>query len=155
MSNYYINSATGSFRVGEKMLEWEPCPERLGPRLPVEQPRRTERKAVIARRVGSICCSSVQSPTHLSRSKTLRNTFEPFQIKWEVYFSGGLCPLVFIVSSLCFFMYMCIVVHGYATCKVLPLWTRFNLEAMVIKWYSHFPKLQHYWRLTISCLCHI
>ena len=39
---------------------------------------------------GSICCSSVRSPTP-SHSKTLSNLFEPFQIKWEVYFSKELC----------------------------------------------------------------
>ena len=49
---------------------------------------------------GSICCSSVQSPTPLSHSKTFRNPFEPFQIKWEVYFSKELCSLVSIVLNM-------------------------------------------------------
>ena len=63
---------------------------------------------------GSICCSSVQSPTHLSHNNTFRNPFEPFQRKWEVYFSKELCPLVFIVLT----MFPCIVAYvlcGYTT----------------------------------------
>ena len=79
----------------------------VGPPCPwLSSPGERERNAAMARTVGSICCSSVQSPTHLSYN-TFRNPFEPFQIKWEVYFSKELCPLVFIVSSLCFRMYMC------------------------------------------------
>ncbi len=35
---------------------------------------------------------------YLSHSKTFSNPFEPFQIKWEVYFSKELCVLAFIVS---------------------------------------------------------
>ena len=50
----------------------------LGPRL--SSSGEQERNAVMANRVGgSICCSSVMSPTP---SHT-----QPFQIKWEVYFS--------------------------------------------------------------------
>ena len=56
-----------------------------GPRL--SSPGEQERNTVIARRVGgSICCSSVQSPTHLSHTI--------LSIKWVVYFSKELCPLV-------------------------------------------------------------
>ena len=45
-------------------------------------PGERERNAVMANRVGeSICCNSVRSPTP---SHT-----QPFQIKWEVYFSNN------------------------------------------------------------------
>ena len=80
--------------VGEKMLEWGPRPREAGPLgLRLSSPGERERNAVKAIRVGggSICCSSVQSPTHLSNSKTFSNPFEPFQIKWEVSFSKELC----------------------------------------------------------------
>ena len=57
---------------------------------------------------GSICCSSVQSPTP--------SHAQPFQIKWEVYFSKRLCRsslLCRCYDSAC--ICVCIVVHGYAT----------------------------------------
>ena len=76
------------------------------PRPRLSSPGEQERNAVMAIRVGSICCSSFQSPTHLSHSKIFGNPFEPFQIKWEVYFSKELCPLVYI-ASLCFCVHMC------------------------------------------------
>ena len=47
------------------------------PRPPVEQPRRTGKKHCYGHKSGgSICCSSVHSPTHLSHSKTFSNPFE-------------------------------------------------------------------------------
>ena len=61
---------------------------------------------------GSIWCSSVPSPTHLSRNNTFRNPFDTFQIKWEVYFSKELCPLVFIVLNMS--LHAC-VLCGYIT----------------------------------------
>ena len=64
----------------------------------------------------SICCSSVRFPTP-SHSKTLSNPFEPFQIKWEVYFSKGLCRSSLLCrryDSAC--MHMCMYSdHGYTT----------------------------------------
>ena len=98
------NLGDGKFRsVGEKMLEWEPALIREagspGPRL--SSPGERERKAVITRRVeGSICCSLCSVSNSLSHTT--------LSIKWEVYFSKELCPLVFIVSSLCFCKYMCV-----------------------------------------------
>ena len=56
----------------------------------------------------SICFNSVQPPTHLAHSKTFSNPFEPFQIKWEVYFSKELCPFVSISASLC-----CILIYMF------------------------------------------
>ena len=57
---------------------------------------------------GSICCGSVRSPTP-SHSKTLSNPFEPFQIKWEVYFSKELSRSSLLCrryDSACIQMYM-------------------------------------------------
>ena len=56
---------------------------------------------------GSICCSSVPSPTP---SHT-----QPFQIKWEVYFSKKLCcsSLLCCYDSACICISVCIVLHGY------------------------------------------
>ena len=96
-SNYYITPATGSSSYLERRC-WNEnhVPAQAGP--PVEQPRRTGKKGCDSQKSGgSICCCSVQSPTHLSHNNTLRNPFEPFQIKWEVYFSEELCPLVFFI----------------------------------------------------------
>ena len=42
-------------------------------------------------------CSVSNSPF---TDTTFRNPFETFQIKWEVYFSKELCPLVFIVLNM-------------------------------------------------------
>ena len=80
------NPGDRKFRsVIEKMLEWEPCPNRgRAPRPPVEQPRRRERKAVIARRVGSSICCKVCSVSNSLSHTTL-------SIKWEVYFSKKNC----------------------------------------------------------------
>ena len=117
-SNYYITPATGSsnqlkIRCGREyqhpgegalrppieqlQLErrcWneDHVPERLSPQAPVEHPRRTGKKRCYGHKSGgSIFCSSVQSQTHLSHSRTFCNPFKPFQIKWEVYFSKELC----------------------------------------------------------------
>ena len=105
------------------MLEWGTCPREAGPAGPrSSSPEERERNAVMAIRVGgSICCSSIRSPTHLSHSKTFSNPFEPFQIKWEVYFSKELCCSSLWCrwyDSACICICVCIVVHGYTT---LPL----------------------------------
>ena len=66
-------------RLERRCWNEEHVPERLGPRPPVEQPRRTGKKRCYGHKSGG--CSSVQPPTHLSHSKTFSNPFEPFQIK--------------------------------------------------------------------------
>ena len=64
---------------------------------PIEQPRRTRKKCCYSQKTwGSICYSFVQPPTHLSHI----NLSQPFQIKWEVYFSKEVCPLVIIVLTM-------------------------------------------------------
>ena len=94
--NYYIILCTGNSisleirQVGEKMLDWGTCPREVGPPGPgwAAQENRKETQ-LWPIEWGSICCSSVRSPTP---SHT-----QPFQQKWEVYFSKDLCCL----SSLC------------------------------------------------------
>ena len=95
--------------VGEKKLEWEPCPSRgWAPKPPVEQPRRMGKKCCYGQKMGD------QYVTVLFSLQLTSHT-QPFRIKWVVYFSKELCPLVFIVPLLCFCMCMCIVGHGYTT----------------------------------------
>ena len=65
------------------MLEWEPCPP-----APSWAAQENKKEMLLwPEEWGLICCSSVQYPNHLSHNNTFRNPFEPFQIKWEVYFS--------------------------------------------------------------------
>ena len=108
--------------VGEKRLERRTCPREAGPPDPrLSSPGERERNAVMTIRVGgAICCSSVRSSTP-SHSKTFSNPLEPFQIKWEVYFSKELCR-----SSLLCRRYdsacrcVCTVGHGYITPGSIP-----------------------------------
>ena len=91
------NPGDRKFRsVGEKMLEWEPCPSRgWAPRRPVEQPRRTGKKGCDSQKSwgGGQCVSVfVQSPTHLSHTT--------LSIKGDVYFSQELYLLVFTVLNM-------------------------------------------------------
>ena len=66
-------------------------PERLGPLVPGWAAQENRKETLLwPIEWGSICCSSVRSPTP-SHSKTFCNPFEPFQIKWEVCFSKELC----------------------------------------------------------------
>ena len=124
VSNYYITRVkTGSQSVGDQM-SWRSdqleirCgrenqhPERLGPQAPAEQSRRTGKKRRCGHKSGggSICCSSVRCPTHLSHTT--------LSIKWEVYFSKELCRsslLCHRYDSVCICICVCIVGHGYAT----------------------------------------
>ena len=54
-------------------------------------------------------CSVSNSPL---TDDIFRNPFEPFQIKWQVYFSKELCPFVFIVLNMFLYAY---VLCGYTT----------------------------------------
>ena len=68
---------------------------------------------------GSICCSSVRSPTP---SHT-----QPFQIKWEVYFSKDLCRsslLCHRYDSACMHMYYVAIQqihHSRKTSRLIPI----------------------------------
>ena len=78
-------------RESEHPAEWASRP-------PVEHPGERERKTDGG---GSICCSSVRSPTP-SHTQT-------FQIKWEVYFSKRLCRSSFLL--LCRYDSECICIY--------------------------------------------
>ena len=94
-SNYYITPATGSSDQLERRC-WNEnhVPAEAGPPGPrLSVPWERERKAVIARRVGGSICRSL-----CSVSNSLSHT--TISIKWEVYFSKELCPLVFIVLNM-------------------------------------------------------
>ena len=91
-------------------------PERLGPQAPGWAAQENRKETLLwPEEWGSICCSSVPSPIP-SHSKTLSNPFEPFQIKWEVYFSKELCRSSLLCrryASAC--ICVCIAGHGYST----------------------------------------
>ena len=86
-------------------------PERLGPQAPgwAAQENR-KRNAIMARRVGVNMLQFCSVSNSLSHSKTLSNPFEPFQIKWEVYFSKELCRsslLYRLYDSACICIWVC------------------------------------------------
>ena len=85
--------------------------QRLGPPGPqLSSSGEPERKAVIARRVvGSICCSLCSVSDSLSHST--------LSIKWEVYFSKELSPIVFIVLN----MFLHASAYEYATTKTIQV----------------------------------
>ena len=116
--NYYITECTGNSisletrPVGDKMRYWKPAPSRLGPQASgwaaQESGKETQLWPI---EWGSICCSSVRSPTP---SHT-----QPFQIKWEVYFSKNCvarlyCVVVMILHASVdvYVLCDCIVGHG-------------------------------------------
>ena len=110
-TNYYITPATGSSDQLERSC-WNENHVRaeagpLGPRL--SNPEERERKAVIARIVegGQYVAVFVRSPTHLSHTT--------LSIKWEVYFSKELCPLIVIVLNVSACICVCIVGCDYTT----------------------------------------
>ena len=82
---------------------------------PIEPPRRTRKKCCYSQKSwGSIYCSFVQSPTHLSHITLL----QPFRIKFERYIFLKNCVRSSLLCWLCFRMYMCIVGCDYATTKL-------------------------------------
>ena len=99
------------------MLEWGTCPREAGPPGPrLSSPRERERNAVMAIRMGVNMLQFCSVSNSLSHSKTFSNPFEPFQIKWEVYFSKELCRSSLLCrryDSAC--ICVCIVGHGYTT----------------------------------------
>ena len=83
--------------VGDKMRKRKQASSRVGPQVTGWAVQENGKETRLwPTEWGSICCSSVRSPTP---SHT-----QPFQIKWEVYFSKELCRS----SSLC-----CYVLHAY------------------------------------------
>ena len=94
-SNYYITPATWS----SDQLERRCWNENHVPGPQLSSPEEWERKAVIASEVGGVSmlqfCSVSNSLSHTTLS-----------IKWEVYFSKELCPLVVVLT-----MFPCIVTY--------------------------------------------
>ena len=108
MSNYHITRCDRkSDQLERRCWNENHVPAEAGP--PVEQPRRTGKKGCDSQK--SLGVNMLQSLFGLQ----LTSHTQPFRIKWDVYFSKELCPLVVIVSLLFFCLYMCIVGHGYTT----------------------------------------
>ena len=79
-----MSTSWGSDELERRCWNEEHVPEKLGPQAPgwaAQKNRKETRLWPIE--WGSICCSPVRSPTP---SHT-----QPFQIKWQVYFSKELC----------------------------------------------------------------
>ena len=92
--NYYITESTG-YSIGLDTRcgrENQQPAESWAPGLRLSSPGEWERNADGHKSGGSICCSSVRSPTP---SHT-----QPFQKKGEVYFLRTLSLIFIIVSSL-------------------------------------------------------
>ena len=98
----------GIRRVGDKTLDWGTCPREAGPLGPrLSSPGERKRNAVVAIGVGSICCSSVSpTPSHT----------QPFQIKWEVYFSKNCVTRLYCVVVMILHAY--VDVYVLCVCKV-------------------------------------
>ena len=101
-------------------------PERLAPRPPVEQHRRTGKKRWWPQEWGSICCSSVRSPTPPHT--------QPFQIKWEVYFSKNCVARLYCV----------VVMHLHAESYVLCVCMVMTIQ--------HFPTIYSLGEVNKFCL---
>ena len=107
------------------------------PRPPVEQPRRTGKKCYYGHKSGGQYAAVLFSlqPSH---SKTFSSPFEPFQIKWEVYFSKELCRSSLLCGrydSAC--ICVCIVGHGYTTISWMRLFV-FHIMQMGKAWINQF-----------------
>ena len=89
--------------VGEKMLEWEHVPDRLGPQVPgwAAQENETDTWQCPEGLRRSICCSLCSVSNSLSHTT--------FQIKWEIYFFKRSLRSFFIIASIC-------ILHVYVLC---------------------------------------
>ena len=108
--NYYITQwrqevSLETRPVGEKMLEWEHVPERLGPQGPCWAAQENENDTWrCPEGLGRSICCSLCSVSHT----------QPFQIKWEVYFLKK-SSLVFIIASIC-------ILHVYVYSCIFIMW---------------------------------
>ena len=96
VSNYYITPVTGN----SVQLERRCWNENHVPGSRLSSPGERERNAAMTRRVGVNMlqlCSVSNSPL---TQQYLSWPFRTLSIKWEVYFSKELCPLVFIVLNM-------------------------------------------------------
>ena len=109
VSNYYKIPATGSSDQFERRC-WNEnhVPAEAGPPGPrLSSPGERERNAAVARRVGggSICCSTVQSPTHLSQIIPFVTLSNPF--KWsERYIFLKNCVRSSLFCWICFCLHL-------------------------------------------------
>ena len=87
-------------------------PERLGPQAPGWAAQENGKETRLwPEDWGSICSSSFRS--------TISSHTQPFQIKWEVYFSKELCRSSIIVSLLWFCMHMCLYSWSWLYYRIL------------------------------------
>ena len=141
----YQYPADGALRPPIEQLQrrcWNEknVPERLGPWL--RSPAEWDRNTVMAIRVGvnmlqffsvSNWLWLVEEPSRMGqkhcyghKSKTVSNPFEPFQIKWEVYFSKQPCRLSLLCrryDSACIQMYINFVAIQYMIWCLMPVFT--------------------------------
>ena len=117
----------GSDELGIRCGRENHHPAGWAPRPPIEQPSRTGKNVIMARR--AICCSSVRS---LTPSHT-----QPFQIKWEVYFSKELCRSSLLCRRynsaricVCSHMHMSI---QHKSCSRTVVLTRLHLKRIQIR----------------------
>ena len=108
-----------SWREGVEM--WTMSQERLDPPDPrLSSPEERERNAAMARRVGVYMLQFYSVSNSPLTDNTFRNPFEPFQIKWEVYFSKELFPLVFIVLN----MFLHASAYEYVTPQMVHIFSK-------------------------------
>ena len=116
--------------VGYKMLDWGTCPREAGPpALGWAAQENGKETWLWPIEWGSICCSSVQSPTP---SHT-----QPFQIKWEVYFSKNCVARLYCVVV----MIMHASAYEYTThthIYICIFWQNFFVNANFIKHNRYF-----------------
>ena len=92
--------------VGEKMLEWEHVPERLGSQVPgwAAQENQNDTRRCLELLGRSICCSLCSVPNSLSHAT--------FPIKWEVYsFKEVFASLYYCVNM--YSAWICIWLYNY------------------------------------------
>ena len=121
-------SSWGSDELERRCWIEEHVPERLGPQAPgwaaQENGKETQLWPI---EWGSICCSSVRSPTY--------NT-QPFQIKWEVYFSKNCVVRLYCVVVMHLHMSM---LQLDTTSQGQPLISiRWNLVNLYYNWFSWY-----------------
>ena len=113
--NYYITECTGnwiSWRLNA--VEKASTQQRaVSTGLRLSNPGERERNADGHKSGGSICCSSVRSPTP---SHT-----QPFQIKWELCHSSLLCVIMILHAYVdVYVLCVCIVNHGHGYTTIVP-----------------------------------
>ena len=129
--NYYITLWRQEVsQFGDQTRWWQDAVEKastqqsgpLGLRL--SSPGERERHNADGHKSGGQYIAVFVQPPTPSHSKTLSNPFEPFQIKWEVYFSKNwvarfYCVVVIILHAHVDVLCVCIVNHGHGYCVTI------------------------------------